>query len=151
MLPSVGSPSLVLGMSFDFPFEYATIADLGILFYPIVQLEIKTTTGWRSFDFLVDTGADVTTVPISLLSILGISKQNLPQSSTLGVGGFAVTTWEFRLPIKLGKLVKEVRASAVDSHRDGMPLLLGRKDVFEDTWSLVIDSQKHITRILFNS
>lgn len=88
-------------MSFEFPFEYADIEGMGRLFYPIVRVELRTTEGWRPFEFLVDTGADVTTVPIHLLPLLGIQKRNLKSGETLGVGGIVVKTWEFSFPIKI--------------------------------------------------
>ena len=57
-------------MSLEFPFEYATIAGVGRLFYPIVYIELKTAFGWQEFAFLVDTGADITTVPAHILPVL---------------------------------------------------------------------------------
>jgi len=54
-------------MSLEFPFEYADIEGLGRLFYPIIKANLKTINGWQEFEFLVDTGADITTVPSHLL------------------------------------------------------------------------------------
>ena len=90
-------------MSLQFPFEYAEIEGLGRLFYPIIRLQLKTIAGWREFSFLVDTGADMTTVPSHLLPVLGLRKSNLPVNSTLGVGGISVKSWEFSIPIKIGQ------------------------------------------------
>lgn len=137
-------------MSFEFPFEYAYIRGIGKLFYPIVHLELKTTFGWQEFEFLVDTGADITTVPSQLLSVLGLNKSKLSNSFTLGVGGFSIKTWDFQLEIKLGDTLFSVRASAVDSKEDSMPFLLGRKDIFEDKFNLFLDSRKKITVISKN-
>lgn len=137
-------------MSLEFPFEYAEIEGLGKLFYPIVRLEIKTISGWREFEFLVDTGADVTTVPDDLLPILGLEKSTLKTGKTQGVGGTYVKTWELRLPLRLGKMGLIIKARAVKSLNDPMPLLLGRKDIFEDRFNLVLDSRQKITRIIRN-
>ena len=52
-------------MSFKFPFTYAQIPGLGLLFYPVVIVNIKTIYGWREFEFLVDTGAAVSVLPHS--------------------------------------------------------------------------------------
>ena len=93
----------MLATSLEFPFEYATLGGIGELFYPIVRVELKTIVGWREFEFLVDTGADVTTVPSRLLPVFGFKKSRLRESSTLGVGGFSISTWDFRIPIKIGK------------------------------------------------
>src|SRR3990167_7009883 len=86
----------------EFPFEYADLEDFGRLFYPIIIAELKTVNGWRKFEFLVDTGADITTVPSHLLPILGLKKSLLKTNTTSGVGNILVKTWEFQLAIKLG-------------------------------------------------
>lgn len=137
-------------MSFEFPYKYAYISGLGRLFYPIVKLELRTTLGWREFEFLVDTGADVTTVPTHLLSVLGMQKSQLATTQTFGVGGILVKTLEFTLFMKLGSKEFSVHASAVDSKNDTLPLLLGKKDVFESKFNLLLDSQKKRTVISEN-
>ena len=134
-------------MSLKFPFEYAEIEGLGKLFYPIVKLDLKTVYGYKEFDFLVDTGADVTTVPLHLLSVLGVKKGKLKPSETLGVGGIRIRTWEFKLPVKIGNLELEIMAIAVDSKENSMPLLLGRKDVFENRYNLFLDSKNKFVEI----
>lgn len=137
-------------MSLEFPFEYAETEWLGTLFYPIVYLELKTVDGWRQFSFLVDTGADITTVPSHLLPVLGFDESKLAVGHTLGVDGYSVKTWEFRLPIKIGKTELLVAASAVGTKDDTIPLLLGRKDIFEEKFNLILDSRRKITVISEN-
>ncbi len=137
-------------MSLEFPFEYADIEGLGRLFYPMVRLPIKTIVGWREFKFLVDTGADVTTLPLEALSLMGMDFRKLPVSHTLGVGGYSVKTYEFKLPLKIGYEEIEVHASAVEDEGKTLPILLGRKDVFESTFSLELDSRRQMTIISNN-
>lgn len=146
-----GSPSEIHGMSFEFPFEYGQIRGLGNLFYPVVHLSLLTVIGWRRFDFIVDTGADVTTIPSHFLPALGLTKSALPQTSTLGVGGYTVKTWEFQLPIRIGQREVTVLANAIETHDDTFPLLLGKKDFFEEKFNLLLDSKKKVTVLLENS
>ena len=134
-------------MFLKFPFEYAEVDGLGRLFYPIVKLELGTVYGPREFEFLVDTGADVTTVPAHILPALGISKGKLKVSETLGVGGIKVKTWEFKLPVKIGESKLIVSATAVETQENSMPLLLGRKDIFEDRFNLFLDSKNKVVII----
>ena len=138
-------------MSLEYPFEYADIEGLGRLFYPIIHVGIKTIFGWQDFEFLVDTGADITTVPSHLLTVLGLKKSELRVSSTLGVSGFNVKTWEFKLQLRIGKKELEASASAVDTKYDSIALLLGRKDIFEDQFNLLLDSRKKVTIISENT
>lgn len=138
-------------MSLEFPFEYADIEGLGRLFYPIVKVQLKTINGWQEFEFLVDTGADITTVPSHLLPVLGIEKSNLHLNSTSGVGGILVKSWDFKMSIKLGDNELSIVSSAVDTGKNSMPLLLGRKDIFENRFNLFLDSKRKVTIILENS
>lgn len=151
MLPFHGYQRVMPNTSLEFPFEYADIKGLGRLFYPIIKTELKTVNGWREFEFLVDTGADVTTVPSHLLPVLGLKKSQLSTSTTLGVGGLSVKTWEFQIPIKLAKKELLIHCSAVKTESDSMPLLLGRKDIFEEKFNLLLDSKRKVTVISANS
>lgn len=137
-------------MFLKFPFEYVEIEGLGRLFYPIAKLELKTIYGYKEFDFLVDTGADVTTLPVDILPVLGIKKADCKISNTLGVGGIKIKTYEFLLPIKFRQLELSITASAVDAGNNSMPLLLGRKDVFENRFNLILDSKQKIVIIKKN-
>ena len=137
-------------MFFEFPFEYSDVEGLGRLFYPIITLNLKTTDGWREFEFLVDTGADVTTVPSHLLPVLGFQKDRLGVSKTLSVGGISIKTWEFQAFVKIGRKELLIHFNAVDSQYDSMPLLLGRKDIFEEQFNLVLDSQRKLTMLREN-
>jgi len=117
------------------------------LFYPMVKFELKTIYGWKEFEFLVDTGADVTTVPSHILPVLGIKKSQLKVSTTLGVGGIKIKTWEFKLPVRMDNAEILVAATAVDVEEISIPLLLGRKDIFEERFNLLLDSENKIVVI----
>ncbi|EKE14866.1 MAG: hypothetical protein ACD_12C00262G0004 [uncultured bacterium] len=140
----------MLNMSLIFPFKYANIKDLGRLFYSVVKVQLKTILGWRDFEFLVDTGADITTIPSHLLPVLNLDKTQLKENITLGVGGISIKSWEFKIPIKLIKKEILIHCSAVDTKNDSMPLLLGRKDIFEAKYNLLLDSKRKITVISEN-
>lgn len=138
-------------MYLEFPFEYAEIEGLGRLFYPVVRLGVKTIAGWYEFDFLVDTGADVTTVPSHFLPILGLQKSNLSTSYASGVGGLRFKTWELLLTLRIGKREIKAVASAVKTGNQSEPLLLGRKDIFEQKFNLFLDSKRKLTMISENT
>jgi len=138
-------------MSFRFPFEYAHIPGIGRLFYPIVRFNIKTIAGWQEFEFLVDTGADITTVPVHLLPVLGLKKSELSINSTLGIGGYSIKTWDFKMDLKLGKIEFSVYTSAIETEDSSIPLLLGRKDIFEEKFNLLLDSKRKVTIVSENT
>ena len=137
-------------ISLEFPFDYGFIEGIGKLFYPVVRLQVKSVHGWQDFEFLVDTGADITTIPDILLPAFGIDKKTLKVSNTFGVGGFSVKTWDIQLEVKIGTDVLKIKSSAVETRNKFIPLLLGRKDIFEDKFSLLLDS-KHKKTVIFKN
>lgn len=138
-------------MSLVFPFEYAEVETLGKLFYPFVRVSIETIYEWQEFDFLVDTGADITTLPKTMLSVLGINERSLKRQKTQGVGGIWVEAFEIKLPVRIGSDEFLIHASIVNTEEEGLPFLLGRKDIFEKRFSLTIDSKNKVTIIKKNT
>lgn len=132
-------------MSLVFPFVYAEVPSLGKLFYPFVRISLSTIYGWQEFDFLVDTGADVTTLPKSMISVLGINLRSLKKQKTQGVGGFWVGTLETEIPLRIGNNELIAHVSFIDTEEENLPFLLGRKDIFEEKFSLEIDSKRRVT------
>ena len=130
-------------MHLKFPFVYAKVERFGRLFYPVIQLEIKTIFGWKKFDFLVDTGADATTLPSTILPYLGIKTNKLTKSRTHGVGGISIDTFDAVVPLKIGEAILKVNVSITTDNNT--PFLLGRKDIFEERFSLLIDSKNKVT------
>lgn len=121
-----------------FPFEFVQVETLGILFYPIVSLELKTVFGWKKFDFLVDTGADLTTLPSTILPYLGLKESNLRKSKTVGVGGIEVETLEAVISVQFG--MRKLQVHTAITKDSSTPFLLGRKDIFEEKFGLILDS-----------
>lgn len=131
-------------MSLVFPFEYAEVETLGKLFYPFVRVSLKTIYDWQEFDFLVDTGADVTTLPKTMISVLGINAKKLKKQKTQGVGGIWVETFSTIQPIRIGKEEFPIHVSITNTEEEGLPFLLGKKDIFEKRFSLTIDSREKL-------
>ena len=147
----LGSRKKERGISCRVPFEYAHIPGIGRLVDPIVRFNIKTIAGWQEFEFLVDTGADITTVPVHLLPVLGLKKSELSINSTLGIGGYSIKTWDFKMDLKLGKIEFSVYTSAIETEDSSIPLLLGRKDIFEEKFNLLLDSKRKVTIVSENT
>ena len=138
-------------MSLIFPFVYAEVESLGKLFYPFVRVSLKTIYKWQEFEFLVDTGADVTTLPKTMLTVLGINERSLKRQKTQGVGGVWVETFEIILPIRIESDEFLIHASITNTEEEGLPFLLGRKDIFEKRFSLTIDSKRKLTILKKNT
>lgn len=130
-------------MSLEFPFIYARVSGLGVLFYPVVRLQLKTIVGWKEIEFLVDTGADLTTLPQTILPLLGLDTEKLDQGEIRGVGDTSVPVHRLNLPLRLGDT--KIFADCWITKDRTTPFLLGRKDIFGEKFSLIVDSKRKVT------
>jgi len=89
---------------------------------------------------MIDTGADVTTLPRYAITWLGIDRAKLKQVKIQGVGGIVVDGWETLISIRIGKYYHIVRALITNDNKT--PFLLGRADLLDSKISLSFDSRK---------
>ncbi|MBI5356441.1 retroviral-like aspartic protease family protein [Candidatus Collierbacteria bacterium] len=117
----------------SFPFQYSAIPYIGRIFTPIIPIKLKTVNGVAKFNFLVDTGADLTTLPHFMASRLGIDLSKEKQGVAEGLGGFRVKTWLVKVDLILPDNKLTVRASITDEN--STPFLLGRVDLLDVVYS----------------
>lgn len=116
-----------------FPFQYSAIPYVGRIFTPIIPIRLKTINGVAKFNFLVDTGADLTTLPHFMASRLRIDLKKEKQSVAEGLGGFRVKTWLVKISLIFPNNELAVRASITDEN--STPFLLGRVDLLDVVYS----------------
>lgn len=114
-------------MSIKFPLK-EEITSYGPLPTPLIRLAFSTVYGWQDGWFLVDTGADFTTVPESLATLLGIDLRSCARASVLGIEGRPIPARVGSLTLLFGKESLPVRCHFLKSERT--PYLLGRLDIF---------------------
>lgn len=120
-----------------FPFQYKEI-DFGRIVDPVIPLPVLTPNGWEKFDFLLDSGADTTTLPFYFTKL--IKAELSPDKKTIvdGVEGRGVAGHAGKIWIKFGQNVLTIRCYFIQS--DIIPLL-GRLDVW-DKFSIIFDNLK---------
>ena len=123
----------------EFPFRYVHLPFIGEVFYPFVPIFLKTIKGWREFDFLVDTGADFTTLPRRAEEMLGINLSQCRETIAEGIGGIKVKIWEAKIPIRIKNFETKIRCSITED--DKTPFLLGRVDLLETHFSWHFDAK----------
>jgi len=130
-----------LSNSIEFPFEYIYLPSFGEIFYPFVVVSLKTIDhGWVNFRFIVDTGADLTTIPFFMAQKLGIDLTKCKTSKAEGIGSYVIKTWQTKIPIRLKKYETIVRCSITEDERT--PFLLGRIDLLPTKFSWFFNGQK---------
>src|SRR5579859_6208199 len=130
----------MLSQSQSFHFPYRKIrTDIGIIPYPLITVKLFAKKQLIDIDFVVDTGADITTLPKYLASELSIDLTKLERGSSQGIGEGRIQTWETKIKIIIGNLDLKIRCSFVSSNK--IPPLLGKLDIF-DRFNLYFDNDK---------
>ena len=133
--------------NFDFPFQYYFIPSIGKIFTPTIPIKLNTKKGLVEFQFIVDTGADLTTLPFYMASQLGIDLTRAKKSQAEGIGGFKVKTWLTKVELIFPKETVKVRASI--TNENSTPFLLGRVDLLDTFQSWHFDSKRK--KIIFET
>ncbi len=127
--------------NFEFDYRYVHAPPLGRIFYPIITISLKTIDkGMVDFDFIVDTGADITMLPLYMADRLGVDLKKARKSQSLGIGGFLINTWITQIPIYIADTEFKIRVSITNDNET--PLLLGRVDLLDTIFSWHFDSKR---------
>ena len=124
-------------VSIEFPLRRKTTA-FGRISDPRISVQVRTLDGWITYEFLIDTGADLTLVSRDLADDLGLTWDDLPPAEVRGVGHGPTLARLGRLPLRIGGVGLTVRCLFVQ--RTDMPPILGRAD-FLDRFVLTIDAR----------
>ena len=111
----------------------------GLISDPKITVRIKIKGRYRSYRFLLDTGADFALAPRHLAQEIGLRWEALPQTRVIGVEGRGTPARLGRFPLRIGPIELEVRCLFVDSPT--APFVLGRADLLE-RFRLTIDPQR---------
>lgn len=123
-------------MSISFPYALKEIEE-GTIPSPIATLPVKTVFGRQNFDFLVDSGADTTTLPLIWASLFGFKKENSKRTWIGGVEGRKIAGYPSRIEIGFNKKFIKIRCLFVESN---IIPLLGRLDVWNN-FSILFDNK----------
>ncbi|MBI3955985.1 hypothetical protein HY339_01905 [Candidatus Gottesmanbacteria bacterium] len=130
---------------FIFPYQTKRI-DEGKIFVPVVTVELETIKGFWPFEMLLDSGADVTTFPLTPLASYFPNFKKDPKNKIVigGVEGRGVFAYPHSVHTKLGNKYFLLRCYFIESNVDP---LLGRLD-FWNLFSVSFDNQKGRTEII---
>ena len=124
-----------------FPYLKAHI-DGHDIFYPRIVVTLDVFLGKQQYDFILDTGADITTLPYYMISMMKLDVSTLTESVSYGIGDGATKSWNTIIDMTIGKSSYRIPCSFVKNN--GIPLLLGKEGVF-DMLNIYLDNEKHET------
>lgn len=128
---------------YTFPYESKYI-DEGIIPNPRVSFKVYLPTGFVWIRFLVDSGADVTTLPFNPYGEFVRAKKNPKDKITIGgIEGKGVAGYPFALNAQLGDYKFPLRCYFIES---SIEPLLGRLD-FWTLFSINFDNDQSQTEL----
>lgn len=122
-------------MSIEFPLPQKQ-TPFGPVSDPKIPVAVRTTAGYRTYRFLIDTGADFALAPRRLAQQIGLEWNALPEAQVMGVEQGGVRARLGYLTIRVGSIELTVRCLFVDTRKS--LFILGRAD-FLDRFVLTID------------
>ncbi|MDZ4228946.1 MAG: hypothetical protein U1C50_01690 [Patescibacteria group bacterium] len=125
------------------PYQQTLYKHFGNALNPQVKLQVKTTTGYNSLEFLIDSGAVVSALPKIAALDMGADLENLPRITIEGFAGQKTFAYRGEFVVKIGP--EEVVLPVVYSENPQASNILGRIGFF-DQFNIVFNADdKNIT------
>ena len=115
--------------SVEFPFRMFRFRTLGLQPRPLIEVRVRGPAGEMPGWFVLDSGSDVSLIPLSMGSQLGLSPGAAPRWECRGVGKGRVAYYLCPVELQIGgfRLSARVGWSTIEK----TPFILGRLDVFD--------------------
>lgn len=114
----------------------------GKILRPVASLEFKSLDGeWIEIRMYIDSGADITLIPLSFGRLLGLELKKEDIKHLRGVGGGEVPVIVTNAEIRMNEL--EFSICIAWALEEDVPPLLGRSDLF-DRFRIVFDQSKRV-------
>lgn len=111
------------------PYQQTLYKHFGNAINPQVKIPIKTTTGYKTVEFLVDSGAVVSALPQIESLELGVDINSLPRITIEGFAGSKTFAYRGEFVVKIGN--EEVVLPVVFSENSQASNILGRIGFFD--------------------
>ncbi len=129
---------------FKAPMKQINYSGLGQVSEPSINLKLQTQEGFENHDFLIDSGAVISSLPYEMAEKLGQNLLNLPRIAIGGYGNNTTFAYQGNMTLKLEEA--EIFLPVVFSGVENTKFLLGRKGFF-DKYSLVFDHKNNTIEI----
>lgn len=126
-------------MKLRYPYESKLSLEFGNISTIKLLLSVESSTGLIPFTFLLDTGADVSSLPASAALKLGIDLAKSPRIPMSGFEGSTISVYKSRIKIRLNE--KSMSVPCVFHPDDDVPILLGRAGII-DKFNIFMDGKK---------
>ena len=107
--------------------QYQTI---GETYEPILDIQLKLPDGFHKYDFLLDSGATISSLPYEMAEKLSFDITTLPRIAFTGYGNSTSFAYQGSMTIQVGN--SESLIPVVFTESSGSKFLIGRKGFFEN-------------------
>ncbi|MCJ7826422.1 retroviral-like aspartic protease family protein, partial [Patescibacteria group bacterium] len=128
----LAEPSFVLRV----PFTMREWSDIGSVMEPIIHLPVQTLAGFEKTDFIVDSGAVISSLPREWAEKIGRDLAFAKRITFKGFGNTLSFAYQSQVTVQLGN--ETVDLPLVFTEAEGTRALLGRKGFF-DAYSIFFD------------
>ena len=113
----------------EFPYQKEQSGLFGNIFRPVAEFEVATELGWTPVLAYIDSGADITLLPMSFVTALDIHIEEEDIKDIRGIG-------DGKLPIVIKRVRMRLAGKTFDTEVaialiEDVPFLLGREGVFD--------------------
>ncbi|KKT36063.1 MAG: hypothetical protein UW22_C0045G0013 [Candidatus Gottesmanbacteria bacterium GW2011_GWB1_44_11c] len=136
----LAEPSLVLRI----PLGVRQWTDIGSVMEPVLQIPVKTLLGFENTEFVLDSGAVISSLPRNWAEKIGKDLAYAKRISFKGFGNTLSFAYQSDMTVRLG--TENVDLPVVFTESEGTRALLGRKGVF-DQYSIVFDHTNKVMEI----
>jgi len=111
---------------------------------PVLQIPVKTLLGFENTEFVLDSGAVISSLPRNWAEKIGKDLAYAKRISFKGFGNTLSFAYQSDMTVRLG--TENVDLPVVFTESEGTRALLGRKGVF-DQYSIVFDHTNKVMEI----
>jgi len=136
----LAEPSFVLRI----PLTMREWSDIGSVMEPIIHLPVQTLSGFEKTDFIVDSGAVISSLPREWAKKIGRDLAFAKRITFKGFGNTLSFAYQSQVTVQLGN--ETVDLPLVFTEAEGTRALLGRKGLF-DQYSILFDHTSKMMEI----
>lgn len=125
------------GVILTIPYQQTLYKHFGNAINPQVKIPVKTITGYKNVEFLIDSGAVVSAVPKTMAEDLGVNLSELPRITIEGFAGQKTFAYRGEFVLMIGN--EEVVIPVVFSENPQASNILGRIGFF-DQFNILFDA-----------
>lgn len=118
--------------------------DIGTVFEPVINLGVQTPTGLTKTDFVLDSGAVISSLPREWAEKIGKDLAFAKRISFKGFGNTVSFAYQSDMIVQLGSTLVDLPVVFTES--EGTRALLGRKGFFEQ-YSILFDHKQKVIEI----